>query len=102
MNIWDFLGIIAIVCLVISFGIGKNAIWGALTIAAIVGIVIALIRGFEWEFYKKVLIVGTLTGALFEIPYRLYIFSKRKSSNREKEAMEKRIRKEINDKFNIN
>lgn len=101
MNIWDILGIVAVVCLVISFGIGKNAIWGALTIAAIVGIVITLIRGFEWEFYKKVLIVGTLTGALFEIPYRLYIFSKKNSLNREKEAMEKRIRKDIDDHYNI-
>ena len=101
MNIWDILGIVSIICLFFSFGIGKNAIWGALTIAAVVGIVIALIRGFEWEFYKKVLIVGTLTGALFEIPYRLYIFSKRNSSNREKEAMEKRIRKEIDDHYNI-
>ena len=101
MNIWDILGIVAIVCLFVSFGIGKNAIWGALTIAAVVGLIASIFRGFEWEFYKKVLIIGTLVGTLFEIPYRLSGKKKEVISKREKREIRKRIEKEIDDQYNI-
>lgn len=102
MNIWDILGIVAILCLLISFGIGKNAIWGALTLAVIVGLAICIFRGFEWLFYKKVLIIGVLAGAFFEFAYRLTIWLRKKMYlNTAKRDIDKRIREELNDKYGL-
>lgn len=98
MNIWDILGIAAIVCLIISFKIGRNAIWGAFTLAIIVGLVISIFRGFEWSFYKKVLIIGVLTGALFELLYRL--FRKQIYFYKQKKIIDKKIREEIEERWN--
>lgn len=78
MNIWDILGIVAIIFLVISFGIGKNSIWGGLTLSVIAGIITGLIVGFEWELFKKFLIVGTLFGALVEMLFRIATMRRRK------------------------
>ncbi len=72
MNLWDILGIAAIICLIISFKIGRNAIWGTFTLAIIIGLVISIFRGFDWLFYKKVLTIGVLMGALFEFLYSLF------------------------------
>jgi len=73
---WTILGIIAILCLLISFFIGKNAIWGGLTLGIIVGLMVGIISwiigsGFNWTLLRKILIVAVLAGALFEIVGRL-------------------------------
>jgi hypothetical protein len=75
-HVWNILGIVAIVCLVISFSIGRNAIWGAFTIGIIVCAIIALIAFFStgavnWLVLKDMLTVFVLLGALFEIIGRL-------------------------------
>ena len=98
MDIWNILGIIAIICLIASFSIGKNVIWAALTISVIIGLVISIFRGFEWVFLKKVVIVGTLTGALFELIYKL--FHKQIYLYKQKRIIEKRIREEVMQEFN--
>jgi hypothetical protein len=84
LGIWDILGIVAIICLLISFAIGRNAIWGGLTIGILVCIVIAIIAlisngSVNWSIIKDMLIVFVLLGALFETIGRL--FSSRKSNN---------------------
>ncbi|MEP7375172.1 MAG: hypothetical protein ABI675_17365 [Chitinophagaceae bacterium] len=73
LNSWDILGIIAIVCLILSsFSIGRKAIWGGLTIGVIAGLIIGVIslivgNGFNWWLVKNVIIVAILVGAFFEI-----------------------------------
>ena len=77
LNLWDILGIIAIIFLLASFAIGKNAIWGALTIGVIVCLLIGIVRllngteFFNWVIFKKVVIVSIWMGAFFEIISRL-------------------------------
>ena len=73
---WDILGIIALIGLIASFFIGKNAIWGALSIAVIVCVVIAVINlisgnHLNWELYKKIAITLVLIGSIFELLGRL-------------------------------
>lgn len=77
LNIWDILAIIAIISLIVSFGIGRNAIWGGISIGIIIYLVILVINlisgdGFNWILYKKVLITYVLAGALFEIIGRAF------------------------------
>lgn len=76
LDIWTVLGIAAIICLVISFFIGKNAIWGGLTIGIIIGLIVGIINwiagnGFNLELVKKILTVAILAGVFFEFLGRL-------------------------------
>ncbi len=76
LNIWDVLGIVAILSLIVSFGIGKNAIWGGISLGIVICLVLLVINlisgnGLNWLLYKKVLIICTLAGALFEVIGRL-------------------------------
>jgi uncharacterized membrane protein len=71
MDIWNILGVIAIIALLTSFVIGKNAIWKALTAGAVIGLIIWLIVGFSWLLYKRILIVSVLVGAFAELARRL-------------------------------
>lgn len=71
-TIWIIFGSISILLLVIYFFRGKNALWGGLTLGAIVGIVLAIIylflgHGFIWLIIAKAAIVGTILGFLSEI-----------------------------------
>lgn len=61
LNIWIILGAVSVVLLFIYWG-GRNAVWGGLTIGAIIGAVIALFSGFEWFVIAKSAITGTLIG----------------------------------------
>lgn len=76
LTIWDLLGIMSIICLLVSFSIGKNAIWGGLTLGALISLIILLIDFFgigkaQWTF--KPMIIGTLAGTFFEL---LFIITK--------------------------
>jgi len=77
-NIWEILGILAIICLLISFSIGKKAIWGALTLGILVCIAIgfaSLFKGtqfFNWILFRKIAIISTLAGAFLELLGRLF------------------------------
>ena len=73
-NVWDILAVIAGISLVISFFMGKNAIWGTLTLGIIVAVIVAFIfkeSGFNWQLFKKVIIISILIGAFFELLGRL-------------------------------
>lgn len=73
INIWNVLGIFAVILLVIYFICsGRNAVWGGLTLGLFVGLIINLVmyiggNGFSWSILKKVAVVGTLNGFLWEI-----------------------------------
>lgn len=76
LDIWTALGILALVCLIVSFVIGKNAIWGGLTMGIIVALIVGLINlimgnGFKWVLLKKILIIAVLAGGFFEVVGRL-------------------------------
>ena len=76
LDIWTVLGIVAIISLIISFFIGKNAIWGGLTLGIIVALIVGIINwiagnSFNWEILKKILIVAVLAGVFFEVLGRL-------------------------------
>ena len=82
LSIWNILGLIAILALIIFFSNGKNAVWGGLTIGTIIGVIIGLYylftsKGFDWIILKKCAIIGTLVGLIAEIIGRI---SKRKTS----------------------
>lgn len=76
MDIWNILGIIAIVLLIYFSFAGRNAVWGALTLGVIIGLITGLVYlikgdGFNWQLLKKIAIVFTLLGVLFELIGRL-------------------------------
>ncbi len=74
-SIWNIVGIIAIIALMLSLFIGKNAIWGTfglgIVIAIILGFIFKTSTGFNWQLAKNVLIVSVLIGAFFEIVGRI-------------------------------
>lgn len=61
LNIWTILGAISVVLLFVYWG-GRNAVWGGLTIGAVVGVTIALFSGFDWYIVGKDAISGTVIG----------------------------------------
>jgi hypothetical protein len=76
MGIWNILGIVAILVLLASFTMGKNAIWGTLTLGVVICIIWAIVNAISgnslnWLLFKKIAIVSILIGALFQLPVLL-------------------------------
>jgi hypothetical protein len=81
MDIWNILGIIAIISLIIFFVRGKNAVWGTFTVGLFVATIAGLVNlfkgaGFNWSLAKKIVIISILLGIAFEIIGRLQKKSK--------------------------
>lgn len=73
MNTWDILGIVAILILLASFKMGKNAIWGTFTTGIIICIIwgiVNLVTGnpLNWLLFKKISIISVLIGGLLQLP----------------------------------
>mgnify|MGYP001569024868 CR=1 FL=1 len=69
---WQILWYIAVVLAIIYFFKGRNAVWGGLTIGAIVGLIIAVtfvFRGqsFHWHIILRSIVVGTIAGFVAEL-----------------------------------
>lgn len=69
---WQVLGFIAVILSIIYFRKGRNAVWGGLTIGAIVGLIIAVIlafrsKGFNLYVILKAITVGIIVGFLAEL-----------------------------------
>ena len=80
LTLWDFIGIVAFICLFASFFIGKNAIWGGLVLGIVISVIVIIINlvignSFNLDLYKIILTISVLAGAIFELIGRL---SKRK------------------------
>ena len=78
---WGILEIIAIICLAVSFFIGKNSIWGALTLGLVISFIawiIDLVIGnkFHWSLYRHIVTISILIGTLFQ-----FLPAKKKKSN---------------------
>ncbi len=75
-QIWNILGLIAILLLIVSFFIGKNSIWSGLTMGIILcvifGIIALIVNGsINWGILKDILITVILLSRVFEIVGRL-------------------------------
>ena len=74
MSMWPILGIIALICLVISFYLKNTAIWRGLQIGAIISTITAIIMqhdAINAAISKKIVVVCVLAGSLFELRKRL-------------------------------
>lgn len=72
INAWKVLGGIAIILLIIYFHRRRNAVWGGLTMGAIVGLIIAVFlafmgKGFDWHIIVKATTVGIMAGFIAEL-----------------------------------
>jgi hypothetical protein len=90
ISIWNILGIISIILLVIYWK-KKSAVWGGFIGGIIVGLIIAVINliggnGFSWDIVKKGAIVGTLAGLLAELLGKIDDLLKER--NRKKESLD--------------
>ena len=61
LNIWTILGAIGVILLFVYWG-RRNVVWGGLTTGVVVGLIIALLSGFDWWIVAKGAILGTLVG----------------------------------------
>ena len=72
-DMWNILGIAAIVLLIAFFFYRKlNAVWGGLTLGIITGLIIAILfvfrgNGFDWRIIRKCAISGTIIGFIAEL-----------------------------------
>ena len=69
---WNWLAIISIVFLALSFWRGRNAVWGGLTAGIAVGLIVAVVyvllgHGFQWTILEKGAIIGVLAGVVAEL-----------------------------------
>ena len=64
--VWIILSIVAVISLVVFYR-GPNAVWGAGTLGLIVGLIVALIQGFQWLTVWKFVASGIIVGTIFEI-----------------------------------
>ena len=69
MALTTILAIIAGVLLILHWK-GPNAVWGGATLGAIVGLIIALVRG-DWSLMTLSFAVGTFAGTASEWIYRI-------------------------------
>jgi ABC-type lipoprotein release transport system permease subunit len=72
LDIWDILGIIAIICLVVTFSMNKNAAWSSLIWGILISLVVLIVNliignGFHWKLYQNILTVAVLSCVLIPI-----------------------------------
>lgn len=104
MSIWNILGIVAIIALILLYKKSKNAVWGAFIIGIIVGLITGLVsyfsdHGFNWALIKKIVICFVLFGLAAELIPLLFKTSEKSKLRSEIKAAKKRIEKEINDEY---
>ena len=64
MGVTAILGIVAGVLLILHWK-GPNAVWGGATLGAIVGLIVALVKG-DWGLLALSFAAGTFAGTVFE------------------------------------
>lgn len=71
INIWIILGVITIFLLIV-FWQKRGAVWGGLTIGAIISFIVAIVylfkgNGFNWSIIGKGAVLGTMAGFIAEL-----------------------------------
>ncbi len=84
INTWTVLGVITIILLII-FWRKRSAVWGGLTIGAVLGAIIAVVylikgSGFNWSIVGKGAVLGTIAGSIAELLGMLSEFIKKKNN----------------------
>lgn len=85
IDFWTILEVLAIILLII-FWRRRNAVWGGLLIAVIIGLIITIIYlikgyGFNWSIIIKSAVIGTMTGFFAELLGNLSNFIKKKNKS---------------------
>jgi thiamine transporter ThiT len=75
---WKILAIIAAILMVLSFVRRQNTIWGGATIGLIVGVIIAMVKNFNWSITYKAVVIGILVGFIADLLGMLSDFIKNK------------------------
>lgn len=64
---WWLLLALAGACLAI-YRRGSNAVWGTATVSVVIGLVVALLKGWSmWESIWHSFVIGALIGTVFEL-----------------------------------
>lgn len=82
INIWAILGVATIILLII-FWRKRSAVWGGLTIGAIISFIVAIVylvkgNGFNWSIVGKGAVLGTMAGFIAELLGMLSDYAKKK------------------------
>ena len=64
---WTTLTIIASLAMILSFFRKQNAIWGGATIGLVIGIILAIIKKFNWSITYKAIVIGILVGIVADL-----------------------------------
>lgn len=85
INIEIILGIIAVVLLIV-YSRSKNAVWGSMTIGAVIGIGVVIFQvisgvGFHWLIIVRCAMLGTLLGFIAELLGKVSDLIKRNTNN---------------------
>lgn len=83
LNIWDIFAFIGFIFLVLFFYAGRNFVWTAFSLGLIVaaiacGIYFLKNDTWPWELFKKIIVVTTYAGIVFELINRVGNLVKRK------------------------
>ena len=82
LNIWDLVGFVAFIFLIVFFYVENNSVWAAFTLGIVVALVVGVIYlikdgSWPWALFKKIITVITLCGVLFELLGRVRSFFKK-------------------------
>ena len=78
MTVWPELGILAIICLAISFWLKRSYIWTGLIVGVVISTITAIIYqhdAINAAVSKKIVVVCVLAGSLYELISRLRLRS---------------------------
>ena len=83
LSTWDILAFIGFIFLIIFFYAGRNFVWTAFSIGVIAAVIICGIYFFKddewpWKLFKKIIIVTTYAGIVFELIGRIIDMAKKK------------------------
>ena len=99
MSVSAIMAIIAGVLLLLSFGGGRNAVWGGASLGAIVGVIVSLATD-NWDWLLFIFAVGTFIGTISEWIGR-FSEAEKASTQRSVSSLEESDNKRVDDFYYI-